>query len=181
MSDPFFDEMLKRQDAQVREHFEQPKGIASGCGCVLVNGEIIQECEYHERLREALSDMESYVIGCARMLPDVEGESNLLAVKIERMKKQILLLEANCDRAQGEMHALNSLLQTIRTKLEDIVCTVKPDDGVVLLSDEGPTTYDPVHKIQVYDHEHFSPLGDALIELYELAGGVIREEPGKDE
>ena len=57
----------------------------------------------------------------------------------------------------------------MRLKLEDIVCTVAPDEGVVMLSQEGPTHYDAELKIQVYDHEYFSPLGDALIELHKLS------------
>lgn len=64
-------------------------------------------------------------------------------------------------------------LTAIQKKLENIVCTKRPDDGVVLLSEYGPTTFDPELQIQVYDHEHFSPLGDALIELYEIAGGTV--------
>lgn len=50
--------------------------------------------------------------------------------------------------------------------LEKIVCTKPPDDGVILLSSESPTEYDPIAKCQVYVHEHFSPLGDALIALH---------------
>lgn len=64
-------------------------------------------------------------------------------------------------------------LAKIREKLEDVVCTKSPDTGLVLLSVDGPTTYDPRLGIQVYVHEYFSPLGDALIELYELAGGQV--------
>ena len=59
-------------------------------------------------------------------------------------------------------------LSKIRELLENIVCTDEVDAGVVLLSSDGPTHYDPELKCQVYDHEHFSPLGDALIELYHL-------------
>ena len=77
--------------------------------------------------------------------------------------------------AAETIERLQTALNKIRTKLESIVCTKKPDDGVVLLSYEGTTTYDPELKIQVYDHDHFSPLGDALIELYELAGGTVEE------
>lgn len=59
-------------------------------------------------------------------------------------------------------------MQKVLEKLSEIVCTTPPDDGVVLLSNDSPTHYDPVRKVQVYDHEHFSPLGDALIELHDL-------------
>ena len=62
-------------------------------------------------------------------------------------------------KAEGELREALALLETI-------VCTEPPDDGVVLLSNDSPCHYDPEHKIQVYDHEHFSPLGDALIALH---------------
>lgn len=58
-------------------------------------------------------------------------------------------------------------LSEARAMLEKIVCVEHPDDGVVMLSEDGPTHYDPESKCQVYDHEHFSPLGDALIALHE--------------
>lgn len=51
--------------------------------------------------------------------------------------------------------------------LERIVCTEEPDAGVILLSSEGGSHYDDEAGCEVYDHEHFSPLGDALIALYE--------------
>lgn len=51
--------------------------------------------------------------------------------------------------------------------LEQIVCVTEPDDGVVLLDHQGTTHWDAEHKIQVYDCEHFSPLGDALIALHD--------------
>lgn len=53
-------------------------------------------------------------------------------------------------------------------KLEDIVCVNHPDDGVVYLSNDSPTYYSEKLKCRVYQHEHFSPLGDALIELHEI-------------
>ena len=52
--------------------------------------------------------------------------------------------------------------------LKRIVCTEPPDDGVVLLSNDSPCHPDPVTGVATYDHAHFSPLGDALIELWEI-------------
>lgn len=57
-------------------------------------------------------------------------------------------------------------IDSARQCLAKIVCTTPPDDGVVLLSNDGPCHYDAEQKCQVYDHEHFSPLGDALMELH---------------
>lgn len=58
-------------------------------------------------------------------------------------------------------------LSKIRGNLEEVVCTKEPDAGVVLLSQEGTTHKDHAGR-NVYDHEHFSPLGDALIEIHRL-------------
>ncbi len=51
--------------------------------------------------------------------------------------------------------------------LEKIVEIGGIDQGVVLLSNDGPTHYDKELKVQVYDHENFSQLGDALVALHE--------------
>jgi hypothetical protein len=60
-------------------------------------------------------------------------------------------------------------------KLEEIVCTGGCDAGVVFMTDHGTTHREVVNgkSIQVYDHEYFSPLGDALIELYKILGGTV--------
>lgn len=62
--------------------------------------------------------------------------------------------------------ALREQLAAATEQLERIVCVVPPDDGVVLLSNEGPTHWNEEAKCQEYNHVHFSPLGDALMELY---------------
>lgn len=67
-------------------------------------------------------------------------------------------------------------LAQIAGLLETAVCTVDPDKGVVLLSQEGtthPETYGD-RTIQVYDNQYFSPLGEALIAAWELAKGNVR-------
>jgi len=71
-----------------------------------------------------------------------------------------------------ELTYLRCTIRDARRLLERIVCTEGSDRGVVLLSNDSPTHYDPAAKGQVYDHENFSPLGDALIELH----GVLRVE-----
>lgn len=80
---------------------------------------------------------------------------------------------------QAEMAGLRKRLAMIRTKLESVVCTEDPDRGVVLLSQDGPTHTEIVagKPLQVYNHEHFSPLGDALIELWKLTDLAERTEP----
>lgn len=69
-----------------------------------------------------------------------------------------------------EIQRLQGVIAAIRTKLENIVDTSDIDGGVVLLSQEG-TCHPEVHNgrtVQVYDHEYFSPLGDALIEVWKM-------------
>jgi hypothetical protein len=66
-------------------------------------------------------------------------------------------------------HVMSGYIAMLQTKdrLGKIVCTEGDDKGVVLLSSDGPTKHDPKVNGQVYIHEHFSPLGDALIEAFE--------------
>lgn len=62
-------------------------------------------------------------------------------------------------------------LLSIQGVLEEAVCTVGQDKGVVMLSSDGPTHSETINgrEVQVYDHEYFSPLGDALIEAWQLS------------
>ena len=72
--------------------------------------------------------------------------------------------------ATATIEELKSRIAAIREKLQQIVVTEGEDAGVVLLSQEGPT-HTEIHDgrpIAVYDHEYFSPLGDALMELWKL-------------
>ena len=78
-----------------------------------------------------------------------------------------LLLEW-AEAANTEIGKLKTAADSMRAKLQEIVVTDGCDKGVVLLSHDGPTHYDHEIQCQVYDHENFSPLGDALIELYEM-------------
>lgn len=75
-----------------------------------------------------------------------------------------------------EIERLQSKLQQARESLKQIVCTVQPDAGVVLLSEDGPTHLEEWNgkTVSVYDHQYFSPLGDALIGLYQKLGGEVK-------
>jgi len=64
-------------------------------------------------------------------------------------------------------HDAELALKEAREQLEKIVCTVGEDRGVVLLSQEAPTQYSEKLKCHVYTHLNFSPLGDALIKLWD--------------
>lgn len=50
--------------------------------------------------------------------------------------------------------------------LKEIVEVEGEDAGVIYKSVESPTTYDATIECQVYKHQYFSELGDALLELY---------------
>jgi hypothetical protein len=74
------------------------------------------------------------------------------------------------------------LSQAILDRLEDAVVTSGCDKGVVMLSDHGTTHTEVVEgkSVQVYDNRHFSPLGDALIDVYEgleILSRRLREQP----
>ncbi|HMO86839.1 MAG TPA: hypothetical protein PKC18_18165 [Lacipirellulaceae bacterium] len=60
-----------------------------------------------------------------------------------------------------------AVLGEAASDLEKIVCTKDPDRGVILLSGDAPAHFDAVRRCRVYEHENFSPLGDALIALHE--------------
>lgn len=80
-------------------------------------------------------------------------------------------MEAACyqiDELERRWHEANQRIKAIRDDLEEIVCTQGEDSGVILKSWESPTHTAVVSgvKCQVYDLEHFSELGDALIEAH---------------
>lgn len=64
-----------------------------------------------------------------------------------------------------EFARIGKVLSTAREQLAKIVVDEGEDAGVILLSWESPTHYDPTVGMQMYDHDYFSPLGDALVEL----------------
>ena len=61
-------------------------------------------------------------------------------------------------------------LARIRSMMEDIVCTQGIDKGIILVSDDAPTHREIIDgkTVVVYNHEYFSPLGDALIKVWEM-------------
>jgi len=67
-----------------------------------------------------------------------------------------------------EAERLRNLVAKIREKLEQIVETEGVDKGVIYVSNFSPLHFNHDLQCQVYDHENFSPLGDALIELHDL-------------
>ena len=92
----------------------------------------------------------------------------------EETRKQLAKVQKEADSSYATAIRLAESSHAAMKMLEDIVCIHNPDRGVVLLSVDGPT-HPEEHNgetIQVYDHEHFSPLGDALIALHEQLQGA---------
>jgi len=108
-----------------------------------------------------------------------EVEEKVVAANAgETITKQLGLAEATATvhedfrregEAAAEVDALRRKLAAVRKALEKIVIPEGVDAGVILLSWESPTHYDPEIKCQVYEHENFSPLGYALVALWRLA------------
>lgn len=117
---------------------------------------------------------------------DPHAECNL---EIHRLKADVEKWRARAFMPQGDNHhnaaqcpycspqseivLLQAQLAAVRAKLETIVCTDEIDQGVVLLNHEGGSHIEVIggREVTVYNHEYFSPLGDALIELWELTKG----------
>lgn len=72
-------------------------------------------------------------------------------------------VKAEKDEAKLETRQIKS---DVASALEEMVCTEGEDAGVFFLSPDSESNYDPKLGCHVYKHEHFSELGDALVELY---------------
>ena len=62
---------------------------------------------------------------------------------------------------------LEKKLEEARLLLEEIVCVKDPDKGVILVSSNSSASWCDHAQAWIYENEHFSPLGDALIKLHE--------------
>lgn len=62
---------------------------------------------------------------------------------------------------------LEKKIKEARELLEEIVIPEGPDKGVLLKDPNSETYYEPKVESLVYTHQHFSQMGDALIELHE--------------
>lgn len=66
-------------------------------------------------------------------------------------------------------------LTALRDQIAEIVIPEGEDAGVILLSGDSPTDYDETLKCHVYRHLYFSPLGDALVALWQRVDAAISE------
>ncbi len=111
--------------------------------------------------------------GIEREPTPLEGIDQLVdeAEDLVRRECKILMDEQSAERA-----GLRKRLASAIEKLETIVVPDGVDAGVIWLSQESPTHYDAELKGQVYEHENFSPLGDALVELHQILAAARREQ-----
>ena len=90
------------------------------------------------------------------------------------------IIQRLLDEKDAEVKRLKQQLAEARECLEQIVLTEGQDRGLVLQDHESHTKYDEELKCHVYQCENFSPLGDALILLWEqLAEATNTKEPSK--
>ena len=68
------------------------------------------------------------------------------------------------------------MLKSIREKIDTIAVTEGTDAGVILLSANGGCHIENIggQNRTVYNHENFSPLGDALGELAEMIRAQVK-------
>lgn len=95
--------------------------------------------------------------------------------KIESLEEQIHYLIQHRERLKNDIDRLESRLQKIGDKLEGIVVTEGEDAGVVLLSTDAPCRYEAGCDVPIYGLAYFSPLGEALMEVYQISrskGGI---------
>jgi len=76
----------------------------------------------------------------------------------------------NCERCQfvARIDELENKIAVMRSAIEQIVCTHEDDRGVILLSSESPCSFDAMRNGWVYEHEHFSELGEAMVSLWKM-------------
>lgn len=120
-----------------------------------------------------------YIKKVRNCVPFVNGSGNQEGVReTQEVIDKLLSAASERDALLASVKQLEKSLAAVRSKLAEIVCTEGCDAGVVMLSNDGPT-HSETHggrTIQVYDHEYFSPLGDALVEAWKMAGGTIQDQ-----
>lgn len=111
----------------------------------------------------------------------VIAELNRLAIEARELKEPAAFgYQCYQDRCEGAMieasvvKRLDKRLARVAEILEAAVCTQPPDEGVVVLSQDGRTHKETINgkTISVYDNDYFSPLGDALMVAWKIANGL---------
>jgi len=89
--------------------------------------------------------------------------------KIAARDEQIRHLICHRERLKNDIDRLEARLQKIGDAMEKVIVTEGEDAGVVLLSNDAPTTWNEGLGVAVYDLQYFSPLGAALMALYQIS------------
>lgn len=118
------------------------------------------------------------LLSLARRAKQQEAEQTHASNAYNTLESVTNMQVVEIDRLRSDLDALRKRLGELHAKLQKIVCTEPPDDGVVLLSNEGPCHWDAEAGCNVYDHEHFSPLGDALMEMHEILTKALADAGG---
>jgi hypothetical protein len=114
-----------------------------------------------------------------RSVAELLNENDQQAAEIERLREQVADMRLELSEAQQCGIADDQTITRLRTiiaessrMLGEVVCTEGIDAGVVMLSSEGTSHNKSIVTpdgqtmiVGVYDHEYFSPLGDALVAL----------------
>lgn len=98
--------------------------------------------------------------------PDLDGYPDTRKMDAPALRKALMHAIREAAEEKTENRRLRRTIEAVRSKLEDIVCTEGEDAGVVLLSTEAPYEPERVNGIPVYQLEYFTPLGEALMDLY---------------
>ncbi len=94
--------------------------------------------------------------------------------KIDPRDIQIRDLICHRERLKNDIDKLQAVLQQAQDKMKNILVTEGYDAGVILVSDEA-VMVEAYPGIHVYQNDYFSPLGDALMEVYNIISKPLPE------
>lgn len=100
---------------------------------------------------------------------------------LDKVRLELQAAKKDARELEMERRRLKFHTKTAAIYLKKAVCVEGQDSGVILLSAEGTTHYDEKSKCQVYDHEHISELGDALVHAYHALHKATSEVEEVDE
>jgi len=159
------------------------ESAASGrvsCHLLVVNhrwadslGRPFAECELPQRIIALLNADEGHFERAITKLRRYKSPANGLPYSesgLRDLEQQCLEASRAGDSSLLEMAGLAirrllNIQQRVKRKLESIVVSEGEDSGVILLSSDSPTEYSEELGCTVYLHDHFSPLGDALVDV----------------
>ena len=120
-------------------------------------------------LEERLEVVMRAAINFMRRARKAEAENASLSERLEERTLQHRVQLDNAVRLESENAKLRDRIDKADSHLYSIVEIGGSDQGVIYLSCEGTCHTEDGYR--VYDHDNFSELGDALIELHNLLKG----------